>query len=96
MAKSTWIEGLPSEDEHRLGQWVASRPVGREHGCSHVCHDDIIIGTDWMRQYDPHISFKNRTITVDGQTVVMENIREDLIRECSLIEAREVETLFKG
>jgi hypothetical protein len=56
---------------------------------------DIIIGTDWMQKHDPHISFKNRTITVDGQSCDMENVRESLIYECALISANEVEALLK-
>jgi hypothetical protein len=56
---------------------------------------DIIIGTDWMEKHDPHISFKNCKVVVGGQSVEMENIREDLIRECTLIQAKEVESLLK-
>jgi hypothetical protein len=56
---------------------------------------DIIIDTDWMEKFDPHVSFQNRKITVAGQSVEMENIREDLIRECTLIQAWEVENLLK-
>jgi hypothetical protein len=56
---------------------------------------DIIIGTDWMEKFNPHVSFQNRKITVAEQSVEMENIREDLIRECTLIQAWEVENLLK-
>lgn len=56
---------------------------------------DIIIGTDWMERHDPRISFKERKITVDGQSCDMENIREDLIRKCTTITAYEVEALFR-
>jgi hypothetical protein len=56
---------------------------------------DIIISTDWMKVYDSHISFSQRKITVRGQSCDMENIREDLIRECTLIEVSEVEALLR-
>jgi hypothetical protein len=56
---------------------------------------DIIIGTDWIEKHDPHISFKNCEVVVGGQSVTMENIREDLIRKCTLIQARDVEALLK-
>jgi hypothetical protein len=56
---------------------------------------DIIIGTDWMEKHNPHISFKNREMVVGGQSVTMENIREDLICECTLIQARDVEAFLK-
>jgi hypothetical protein len=48
-----------------------------------------------MEKHDSHISFKNCEMVVGGQSVTMENIREDLIRECTLIQARDVEALLK-
>jgi hypothetical protein len=56
---------------------------------------DIIIDTDWMQKHDLHISFSNWHIKVDGQTCDMENIRKNLIQECSIINAHEVEELMK-
>jgi hypothetical protein len=56
---------------------------------------DIIIDTNWMEVHDLHISFSQKKITVGGQSCDMENVREDLIRECTLIEASEVEVLLK-
>jgi hypothetical protein len=48
-----------------------------------------------MKKYDLYISFKNRTIMMKDQTVEIENIRKDLIQECTFIETRNVEALFK-
>jgi hypothetical protein len=56
---------------------------------------DIIIGTDWMEAHDLHISFSQKKIIVGGQSCDIENVREDLIRECTLIEVSEVEALLK-
>jgi hypothetical protein len=56
---------------------------------------DIIIGTDWMEVHDLYISFNQRKIMVGGQLCDMENVQEDLIRECTLIEASEVEALLR-
>jgi hypothetical protein len=45
--------------------------------------------------YDLHISFSQRKITVGGQLCDMENVQEDFIRECTLIETSEVEALLR-
>jgi hypothetical protein len=56
---------------------------------------DIIISTDWMQKHNLHISFSNWHIKVNGQTCNMKNVRKDLIRECSVINAHEVKELMK-
>jgi hypothetical protein len=55
---------------------------------------DIIIGTDWMEKHYPHIDFIQCTISVGTNVCKMENVREDLIRECSTISTRELEALL--
>jgi hypothetical protein len=55
---------------------------------------DIIIRTDWMEKYHPHIDFTQCTISVGANVCKMENVRKDLIRECNTISARELKVLL--
>jgi Retroviral aspartyl protease len=55
---------------------------------------NIIISTDWMEKWNPLISFSKCTISMGGQSCDMENIREDLIQKCYVVETCEVKALM--
>jgi hypothetical protein len=56
---------------------------------------NIIIGTDWLGANTPCIDFDKRTITVGDALCEMENVRENLIREYTTIQAYQLEQLLK-
>ena len=48
---------------------------------------DIIVGTDWIEANNPRIDFGKRKMEVKEKEVDLTNIREDLVRECTMIQA---------
>jgi hypothetical protein len=56
---------------------------------------DIIIGTDWLSANAPRIDFDKCTITIGNLACEMDNVREDLIRNCATIQAYQLEQLLQ-
>jgi hypothetical protein len=56
---------------------------------------DIIIGVDWLSANTPRIDFDKCTITVKDLTCEMDNVREDLIWNCTTIQVYQLEQLLR-
>ena len=56
---------------------------------------DIIVRTDWMEINNPRIDFERRKMKVKGKKVNLANVREDLVRGCTIIQVWQVEQLLK-